>query len=340
MAALPVRRLGRVGITVSTTGLGGAPLGNLLGKVDDAEAVATVKGAYELGVRYFDVAPQYGHGLAEHRFGRFLRTVPRDTFVLSSKVGRLLKPNPSGMAKSPLFVEPLPFDLVNDYGYDATIRSIEDSLQRLGLPRIDIAFIHNIDPDNHPPAVVDELFAKAMSGAHKALIRLREEGTISAFGVGNNVTTMCERFARAGDFDCFLLAGRYTLLEQGALDTFLPYCESRNIAIVMGGPFNSGILATGAVSGAHYNYAPAPAPILDKVRRIEVVCRRHGVDLAAAALQFPLAHPCVVSVIPGARSPAEIRQNTALAQKVIPADFWVELKSAGLIAGHVPVPAA
>jgi D-threo-aldose 1-dehydrogenase len=338
-ASLGTRRLGRTAVEVTVGGLGGAPLGNLLRRVAEGAALGAVETAYDLGVRYFDVAPQYGHGLAEHRFGQALRHRPRESYVLSTKVGRLCRPSRRGRAASAMFVEPLPFDLVDDYSYDAVMRSVEDSLQRLGLDRVDLLFIHNVDPANHAPPELDRLFAEAMDGAYRALDRLRGEGVVRGIGVGNNFAEMCERFAAAGDFDCFLVAGRYTLLEQGALDRLLPLCQAREIGLIVGGPFNSGILATGAIDGALYDYRPAPPPVLERVSRIEAVCTRHGVPLPAAALQFPLGHPAVASVIPGGRTSAEVRLNLECLRHPVPAALWADLKADGLLRPDAPIPA-
>jgi D-threo-aldose 1-dehydrogenase len=338
MAKIETRRLGRTALDVTVLGLGCAPLGNLLTPMSNDQATATVTAALAAGVRYFDVAPQYGHGLAEHRLGHVLREVPRNDFVLSSKVGRILRASRAERVTHPLFADPLPFDMTDEYTRDAILRTFEDSYQRLGLNRIDIVYIHNIDPVNHTPAKYEALFKQAMDETYPALDELRRNGIVTAIGVGNNYAEVCERFARAGDFDCFLLAGRYTLLEQGALDSFLPYCEQRNIAMVCGGPYNSGILATGPTVDAHYNYAGAPRPVLDRVRRIDAVCRAHKVPLAAAALQFPLGHRCVASVIPGARSTAEMEQNARLMDHPVPAALWRDLKSAGLLRADAPTP--
>jgi D-threo-aldose 1-dehydrogenase len=333
-----LRPLGRTGRQVTALGLGGAPLGNNLWEVAEEAALATIDAAWEAGIRYFDVAPQYGHGLAEHRFGHVLREHPRDDYVLSTKVGRLLVPRRSGREDSPPFKRPLAFDAVFDYSRDGIIRSFEDSLQRLGINRVDLLFIHNIDLGNHSPERCDILFRQAMEEAYPALDELRRAGLLAGIGVGNNYWEMCQRFAAAGDFDCFMLAGRYTLLEQEALDEFLPMCERRGIPLLIGGPFNSGILATGARDDAYYDYQVATPAILERVSRLEGVCERHGVDLAAAALQFPLQHPAVASVVCGARSAAEISTNLHLMSQPIPADLWAELKTEGLIRSDAPTP--
>jgi D-threo-aldose 1-dehydrogenase len=335
--AADTRKLGRTGLRVSQIGFGGAPLGNLFAALSEADAASAVGSAFAAGIRLFDTAPLYGHGLSEHRIGAALRHCRRDDFVLATKVGRLLRPDAS--AAGGQYRDILPFAARFDYSYDGVLRSVEDSLQRLGLARIDIVHIHDVDVWTHKShAATDERFAEAMGGGYRALMRLREEKAIGAIGVGVNEWQACQRFAEAGDFDCFLLAGRYTLLEQAALDSFLPLCVARNIAVIIGGPFNTGILATGPVPGATYNYQPAAPEVMERVGRIEMVCRRHGVALASTALQFPLHHPAVASVIPGARSPAEIAANLAAFETPVPAALWAELKAAGLLRADAPTP--
>lgn len=318
-------------------GFGGAPLGNLYAPIDEAEALATLRAAWDLGLRHFDTAPHYGHGLSEHRFGCALRGLPRDSFVLSTKVGRLLWPAADAPSTQHGFVGTLPFVQRFDYSYDGALRSLEDSLQRLGLARVDIVYIHDIDrhtqKDEQP-----RRFREAMEGAYKALERLRAEGTVKAIGLGVNNWEVCRDALKHGDFDGFLLAGRYTLLDQSALPELLPLCVERAAGIVIGGPYNSGILATGPVSGARYNYAPATPEILARAGRFEAQCRRFDVPLRAAALQFPLGHPAVRAVIPGARSPAEVKENVSLMNAPIPAEFWSALKAEGLLAPEVPTP--
>lgn len=337
MKAADTRRLGRGNLRVSQLGFGGAPLGNLFSELDEGDATHAVASAFASGIRFFDTAPLYGHGLSEHRIGAALRHRRRDDFVLATKVGRLLRPDPA--ADGGLYRKILPFATAYDYSYDGVLRSIEDSLQRLGLARIDIVHIHDVDVWTHgSQAAMDARFAEVMKGGYRALLRLREEKVIGAIGVGVNEWQACQRFAAEGDFDCFLLAGRYTLLEQAALDSFLPLCVARDIAVIIGGPFNTGILATGAMEGATYDYRPAPAEVMARVRRIEAICRSHGVALASAALQFPLHHPAVSSVIPGARSAAEIAANVATFDAPIPPALWAELKQAGLLRPDAPTP--
>lgn len=338
-----LRRIGTTDVAVSPLGFGGNVLGNLYDTVEEGAALDTVAAAYESGVRLFDTAPLYGHGLSEHRIGTALRRYPRDGFVLSSKVGRLLKPH--GKVPPPrldpsqggIFTGELPFQPVFDYSYDGTIRSVEDSLQRLGMNRIDMVLIHDADMWTHGDAYEARL-EEVRTGALPALRRLKEDGVIRAFGAGVNQAEACERLMDIGRFDCFLLAGRYTLLEQGGLDRFLPRCAAEQVSIILGAPFNSGILATGATGDARYNYLPAPPEVKRRVAAIEEVCRRHGVSLPAAALQFPLFHPAVTTVIPGSKSRAEAERNVALMTEAIPPEFWRELRTSDLIRSDAPIP--
>jgi D-threo-aldose 1-dehydrogenase len=325
-------RLGRTPIHVTRLGLGTAALGGLYAAVDEEQAVATVRRAYDLGVRFFDTAPLYGHGLAERRVGLALGGVPLAEVVLATKVGRLLRANaapdrsqlsggferwPAAPAVNPVF----------DFSYDGVLRSVEESLERLGLDRVDVLHIH--DPDDH----ADE----ALAGAYRALDRLRAEGTISAVGAGMNQAEMLVRFARAAAFDCFLLAGRYTLLDQSALRELLPLCEERGVGVVLGGVYNSGIL-TDPRRGATFDYAPAPAEMVERALRLEAVSRRHGADLKAAALQFPLAHPAVTSLLVGARSPDELDEDLALLRAPLPPELWDDLRRERLLPEEAPTP--
>ena len=253
------RRLGRTGLEVPIMGFGGAPLGNMYTELSDEQAVAAVHAAYDTGSRFFDTAPFYGFGLSEHRIGDALRWLDRDSYVLSTKVGRLLEPKDPATLDGGLFKRILPFEGVYDYSYDGVMRSLEASLQRLGTYRVDVLLIHDVDVWTHGSEEARlERFGECMNGAYKAMVELREQGVIGAIGAGINEVKACEDFARAGDFDTFLLAGRYSLLEQGALDSLLPLCEEKGISLIIGGPYNTGILATGAIEGAYYNYHPAP----------------------------------------------------------------------------------
>ena len=342
MKATDKRPLGRTKLKVTVLGLGTATLGNLYAPVTDADAEDTLKTAFDAGVRFVDTAPFYGHGWSEHRVGEALRGYKRDDIVLSTKIGRLLKPKDPGRGgiDGGVFAAVLPFDPVFDYSYDGVMRSVEDSLQRLGTHRIDVLLIHDVDRWTHgSQEASDRRMKEVLEGGYKAMAKLREGGAVGAIGAGLNEWDTCQKLAEASDLDCFLLAGRYTLLEQESLQTFLPLCQKRGIGIFLGGPYNTGILATGAVPGAYYNYAPAKPDILERVHKIEAVCQRHKVALASAALQFPLAHPAVCSVIPGAKSAAEVKRNIATIEAPIPRDFWSELKREKLIADEAPLPA-
>jgi len=332
-------RLGNGGMTFTEIGFGTAPLGNLYRSISDTDADAVLNRAWEAGLRYYDTAPLYGYGLSETRLNRLLRDKPRDDYILSTKVGRLLAPctpgDRDGIGK--WFDVPARKEIY-DYSYDGVMRSVEFSLERLGTHRVDILFAHDIDVPNQGSrenvnAKVDQL----MAGGYHALERLRGEGVIKAFGAGVNEWQVCQQLAERGDFDIFLLAGRYTLLEQDALDSFLPLAERRGIGIVTGGPYNSGILATGARDGAFYNYDPAPPEILEKVRRIEAVCNSHNVRMLDAAFQFPLRHPCTLSVIPGGQGVAEMESNLGAANATIPDALWHDLKDQGLMRADAPV---
>jgi D-threo-aldose 1-dehydrogenase len=338
------RRIGRTSLEVSVLGFGGNALGNLYTIVDEAEARDTVLAAHETGVTYYDTAPMYGHGLSERRMGDTLRALPRDEVVLSTKVGRLLRPYGKvpppkpAVSEGGIFTGELPFLPVFDFSYDATMRSFEDSLQRLGMNRIDILLIHDCDEWSQGPRY-EAALRTVESGALRALLRLKDEGVIAAFGAGVNQAEACERLMDIGPFDCFMLAGRYTLLEQGALDSFLPRCVAEGVSVISAAPFNSGILVTGATPDARYNYLPVLDDVKQRVARIEEVGRAHGVPLAAAALQFVVAHPAVVTVIPGGRSRAEAEQNARWAVAPIPAAYWTDLKAEGVLREDAPVPA-
>ncbi len=315
-------------------GLGGAPLGNLLGVIDEETAQATIATAWDAGIRHFDTAPHYGAGLSEHRVGTGLRGRKRDSYTLSTKVGRLLVPVPKGVGQwEDNFEYGLDFARKLDVSYDGAMRSIEDSLNRLGLARIDIAYIHDIGADWLGDAWEGH-FADAMAGAAKALSKLRDQGVIRAWGLGVNVVEPCLRALRESDPNMFLLAGRYTLLDHGGLPELLPECEARGVHVVIGGPYNSGLLA----GGDTFNYERAAPDLVEKTRAIAAVCARYGVDLKAAALQFCAAHPAVAAVIPGARSPAEAGQNAEMMEMTIPLDLWAELKRLELLPEEAPVP--
>lgn len=332
----------RTRLAASRVGLGASALGNLYQAVSDAKARETVDAAWQDGIRYFDTAPFYGFGLAERRLGDALRERPRDEWLLSTKVGRLLRPLPDASASASErngFVSPMPFEAVFDYSYDGVMRSFEDSLQRLGLSRIDIVYVHDIGRHAHGDAN-DALFPVAMDGGYRALDELRSAGVLGAIGLDVNEVAVCEASFAYADFDLFMLAGRYTLLDQGPLDGFFDACIARGVGIVAAGVFNSGILATGTSGPGvpHYDYLPAPPEIVDRVRRIEAVGARHDVPLAAAALQFSAAHPAVVVPVIGTASPARVHDTVRLRELPIPAAYWQDLRDEGLIRSDAPTP--
>lgn len=332
-------RLGNGGLRFTELGFGTAPIGNLYRAISDDEAHATMSRAWDLGVRYFDTAPLYGLGLSETRLNRMLRGKPREGYIVSSKVGRLLRPCRPGEPHEGIgkwFDVPLRRE-VYDYSYDGVMRSVEFSLERLGLDRIDILYVHDLDVWTHGSlARLEGYRDQFMAGGYKALIAMRDQGVIRAIGGGINEWEQCQWLTERGDFDLFLLAGRYTLLEQEALTSFLPLAEARGIGIVIGGPYNSGILATGARPGAFYNYDVAPEPVMQKVRRIEAACAAHGVRLVDAAFQFPLLHPAVVSIIPGGQGVAEVEANARAATARVPPALWADLKAQGLMRPDAP----
>ena len=327
MRATDTAQIGSTGLRVTRLGLGGVALSGAPPATDpqrlsaEDEAVSLIRRSLALGLNYLDTAPMYGVGESERRYGRSLQGVPRDQYVLSTKVGRVLRPDPADPGKT---------TWAFDFSREGARASFASSLERLGLDRVDIVFVH--DPDDH--------YQAALAGAYPVLMELRAEGRIRAIGAGMNQWQMELAFAREGASDCFLLAGRYTLLDQSALPEFLPYCVERGISVIAGGPYNSGILAVGPREGATFNYRAASSEMMDKAARIAAVCERHQVPLRAAALQFILAHPAIASVIPGARSVAEVEENVRLVETPIPGPFWAELKERGLIDLAAPTPAA
>jgi D-threo-aldose 1-dehydrogenase len=334
---LPRRVLGRTEVEVSVLGFGTAPLGDLFVRIDDEIAIATVERAFALGINLLDSSPLYGRGLAEHRCGTALRRVPRRDVVLCTKVGRWMDPfQPPADVSG--FVGGQPHRAIFDYSYDGTMRSVEQSLLRLGTDRIDLLLIHDVDVWTHGQDAIEQRFREAMSGAYVALDKLRGEGVVRGIGVGVNEADMCVRFAKAGSFDTMLLAGRYSLLEQPALAEFLPLAQEKAIGVMLGGVFNSGILATGAVTGAKYNYRDAPPDVLKKVAEIERVCAAHGVDLPTAALHFALGHPAVASLVLGGQAPQEVERNVAALSSKVPAGLWSDLKAQHLLDANAPIP--
>lgn len=324
------RRLGRSSISVGQLGFGGVPLANLYREMDETAAAATVAQAISSGIRYFDTAPFYGFGLGERRLGLYLRTLPRGEFVLSTKVGRTLVPARPDAGS--IFINPPPFTGQFDFSHDGVMRQFEDSLQRLGVDRIDALVIHDIGLWHmKEAAVVDRHFAALETGGLKALLALRNDGRIGAIGAGANELTVCDRFIDLGEIDFVLLALRYTLLDQSADEGFLDRARARDVGIVVGAPFQSGILATGVGPNSHYNYGSAPPEVVETVRKIEAICQDFAVPLKAAALQFPLRHPAVVSVLAGMGSPEEVIDNVAMAGVGIPDEMWDELAARGLV---------
>ena len=328
MDPLATAQIGKTNTRVTPLGFGGAPLAGLGRDVPEEEAVATIRRALELGITYLDTAPLYGHSKGELRYGKGLAGRPRASYVLSTKVGRLIKSARAPDTSSNFKGLP-PLKPIYNYSRDGILRSLEESLKRLNLDRVDILYIH--DPDNH--------YKEAITEAYPTLAELRSQGVVKAIGAGMNQWQMLARFAREGDFDCFLLAGRYTLLDQSGLADLVPLCQEKEISIVIGGPYNSGILASDLQEGATFNYAPASPEVLQRARRLKTMCDRHQVPLKAAALQFVLAHPAVATVIPGARSVRELQENFRMVRHPIPNDLWAELKHEGLVLEEAPTPA-
>jgi D-threo-aldose 1-dehydrogenase len=329
------RQVGRTKLQVTILGLGTATMGGSRIPVTRAEGEAMVTAAWDAGVRYVDTAPFYGVGAAEHRVGDATRERDRDSWVLSTKVGRLLRPKTDSTPSSDGRLSPMPFDVIYDYSYDGIMRSVEDSYQRLGLARIDILYVHDIGAYQHGQELNRQHLKMLRESGYKALEELRRTGVVSAIGIGVNEKEVLIEALGFGDWDAFLLAGRYTLLEQGPLDDLLPLCQARGTSIVVGGPLNSGILA----GRDTWNYAAAPPEIVARVQKIAAVCKAHDVPLPAAALQFPLAHPVVCAIIPGPRTAAEFNENLPLFTMKIPASLWSDLRQQGLLPAHAPVPA-
>ena len=305
--SLDTSKIGKTDVVVTKIGMGGAPLGGL----DSRTAQDTLEYAFAQGIRYFDTAPLYGSGLSEIHNGGFLSTLPRNDFVLSSKVGRLIIPG-----------QDIPFN----YTKEGILRSIDESLTRLNLDSLDIVLIH--DPDNH--------YSSALNEAFPTLAKLREQGVIKAIGAGMNQWEMLRQFAKDADFDCFLVAGRYTLLDHSALHELMPLCLEKDISLILGGPYNSGILASDLNTKSTYFYDPSPFEVIEKAKKIKQVCDRHHVPLKAAAIQFGLMHQSVASTIPGPRSPKEIEDNIVMASIKIEPDLWRELKQEKLIHQDCP----
>jgi D-threo-aldose 1-dehydrogenase len=340
MDPLVRRRLGHTSVEVTQLGFGGAGLGDLFDVVEDADATATLAAAWDAGIRYYDTSPWYGRGQSEHRFGRALYRRPRADYVVSTKVGRLFRAvHDAENFEHGFWRGGLKFQHRFDYSYDGVMRSFEDSLQRLGLPRIDLLLIHDLDISHHATdAKVTAYLTELHNGGFRALMELKQAGLIRGVGAGINEREMMPRFLDLMDLDFFLVALPYTLLDTDILDTEFPCCTARGVGFVVGAPFASGILATGAVPGARYRYTAAAPEIMTKVKRIEAVCARHQLPLPAAALQFPLGHSAVAAVIPGALLPEHVTRNVAAFRHTIPLEFWTELKQEGLLRADAPVP--
>lgn len=338
MRANSKRPLGRTQLELTTMSFGATIIGNFLRPISDLYSTELVDQAWDLGIRTFDTAPLYGHGLSELRLGQALRERPRSEYVLSTKVGRVLTPAEPSTIDSGLWKDPAPFAATFDYSYDGIMRSIEESLNRLLTDHLDILYMHDIDRythgDNQP-----EMFRQAVDEGFPALVKLKDEGVVSAIGIGVNEADVCLAAIKETDADCVLLAGRYTLLEQEPLDDLLPTCQSRGIGVVLGGVYNSGILATGPRDGAKFNYGPAPLEIMNRARRIEDICLDHGVPLPAAALQFAASHPAVSSICIGSRTVQQQSHSASLLEHSIPEALWTELRDYGLIRADAPTPA-
>jgi D-threo-aldose 1-dehydrogenase len=314
-------------------GLGTAPLGNLGSVVPEESSIACLEAAWDAGIRHYDTAPHYGAGLAEHRLGSALRSRPREDFTLSTKVGRLLQATNTAPEMNQGFLHALPFHRTFDYTAAGTIRALEDSHQRTGLNRFDIVYIHDCSKDWHGQAWNDR-FTEAMGGAAQILTQMRDRGEIGAWGMGLNLVEPALACLEVADPDIFLIAGRYTLLDQTALSQLFPACAARGVKVVIGGPYNSGLLA----GGTTYDYEPAKGEVVTRALALRAICERHGTDIKAAALQFCAAHPVVVAVIPGARTATEVRENAALMQVQIPSAMWSELRRTGLLPEEAPLP--
>lgn len=325
-----LRPIGSTSLTVSSLGFGTTALGNIMRTTPADTAMAAVDAAWAAGLRYFDSAPQYGQGLAEERLGAALAGRARSDYTVSTKIGKLLIPTAGGRVPEGLFIGGNPYDIKFDYSYDATLRSLETSLKRLRLDRVDILLIHDVNRRYHGERVHERL-DEALKGAVPALKKLRSEGVIKAFGPAFNDIDILMRFVTEADVDCLMLPRGYSLLSHDAAPDLLPECARRKVSVLIASPFESGILATGAVPGATYLYAPADEKVMAQVRRLEAVCTRHGVSLAAVALQFPARHPAVASVVTGMRSAQEVTDNVKLMRTPIPAGLWTALEQDGLI---------
>ena len=333
MNTLPSRPLPGAGLQLTTLGLGAAALAGLYEAVPEDTASATLHAAWRAGIRYFDTAPFYGYTRSERRLGQFLSGRPRDSFVLSTKVGRLMHADPAVKPGSDGWADPLPYRPVYDYSYSGVLRSFEDSLQRLGLARIDMLLVHDIGRLTHGDRHAEHWQALTAGGGFRALEELRSQGVVKAIGLGVNEWEVAQDAVATVPLDCVLLAGRYTLLEQGSLG-FLNQCAATGVGVVIGGPFNSGLLA----GQAKYDYGSVPPTVMRQANALDATCAEFGVPLQAAALQFPLAHPAVTSVLAGMRSAEQVAANAAWLECPIPRELWHRLRGRGLIAGDAPLP--
>ena len=339
---LPTRRIGTTSLAVTEIGFGAAPIGNFRFNTSDDDAHGAMAALWSGGGRLYDTSPFYGYGRSELRTGRYLCGVDPEQYVLSTKIGRWMRRQRPGDDLSKLRPNGLPFWPTFDYSYDGVMRSLEQSYLRLGLKRIDIVLIHDCDATTHgTDAAAEPYFKAAMDGGYRALAELRRSGDIKAIGAGINDTRWCRRFVEAGDFDVMMLAGQYTLLEHSdETRELVALCQKRQVSLLLAGVFNSGILAGGSASGAAFHYQRPPAEVLQRVARIEAICKAHGTTLAAAAIQFALAEPVVASAVLGATAAHEVHSNLAAARVKIPLALWSDLKSGGLLARDLPVPTA
>ncbi|MDO9416817.1 aldo/keto reductase [Pararhizobium sp.] len=334
---MKTRKIGTTSLSVTEYSFGTAALGGLYRECPRDIAIDTLQAAWDAGHRYLDTAPWYGFGLAERRTGDFLRDKPRDSYVLSTKVGRLMHPVPDDQVVGHGYVKPLPFGVSYDYTYDGIMRSVEFSYARLGLNKIDILYVHDIGAYTHGAERNAVLLGQLMTSGMKALEELKSSGAVSAFGLGVNEVPICLDVMEQADIDCILLAGRYTLLDRSAVAELLPLCVKRGTSIVVGGVFNSGILATGPVPGANFDYGPAPADVLEKVGAMEAFARAHGTVLAEPAIQFPLRHPAVASVLLGTAKPSSLARNMELTQNTLPDAFFASFEAYTRVAPELGV---
>jgi D-threo-aldose 1-dehydrogenase len=331
------KKLGNTDIKLTPLGFGGAPMGDLFERLKEEDCYNTLKKSYENGINIYDTSPLYGYGLSEHRLGNFLKSINRADFYISTKVGRYLSPDKEENIDRGIFKGGLQFKPTLDYTYDGVMRSFEQSLLRLGLSNIDICLIHDVDRFTHGDGV-DEFFKIAMEGAYKALRKLKDQKLIKAIGIGVNEAEMCTKFAEAGEFDCMVMAGRYTLLEQGAIDSFFPIAEKQNIGIILAGVFNSGILVKGVNENSTYDYGKIPENIKNKYFEIVKICREFNIPISAAALQFCNANNLISSMIIGMDRPSHIQQNLDFLNFKIEKEFWEKLKKNNLIDERSPTP--